>query len=128
MVTIGKSHEPWTAEELQTLKDMYANGVDPIDIAIRLNRKYNGVLTRIRNLHLSPTGSPKGWSYLEDQMLVTILKQGKPYRIIADEIGRTVTACVGRMARIMARERYVSQKCNIFNNVSRVKQCPPASI
>ena len=43
------------------------------------------------------------WTHLEDEILLELVSDGMRFRKIAERIGRTRNACIGRMHRLAQR-------------------------
>jgi hypothetical protein len=43
----------------------------------------------------------RGWTQAEDEMMFDLVSEDTPFRIIAEKIGRTRNACIGRWNRLL---------------------------
>lgn len=96
-----KFNEPWTEDEDRELKQMAGDGVPVSQMVEQLQRTRNSVRMRMQKwglLESKPAAKP--WSESEEQMLVQMYQNGKPFEEMAATLGRTSSAVVSRLVRL----------------------------
>ncbi|KXT17854.1 hypothetical protein AC579_5883 [Pseudocercospora musae] len=81
---------PWTAKDLQNLKQMYEKGIQRRDIAKRLGRSRAAVTARIFHARETQKWTPtvQRWDEIQEKKLLALRDQGKTFVEIGRILGR----------------------------------------
>lgn len=112
--SIASSHAPWTPAEEQLLTSLHKAGVQPLEIAQRLEgRSVASVLKKRASLGLA-LRKHKAWSSSEDEKLLRLRSQGHAWKDIALEMGdRTLQALMMRLLTLNSPEVFTSQYASV---------------
>lgn len=98
----GVPESPWSAEELQTLKQMFEKGVERQDIANHLGRSRMSVNAKITYARDSERWTPvmQRWNEDQEKKLLDLRDQGKSFKEIGQIMGRSLGS-VGNKFRVL---------------------------
>ena len=98
-----KFNEPWTAEEVDELRQMAADGVSRADMSAQLGRSPNAIKMKLQSLGLYvPKPAARPWSADDDASLVRQYLAGASIATLASAFNRTENAIISRLIRLRA--------------------------
>ena len=99
----AKFNEPWTADEVEELRRMAADGVPRADMSEQLGRTPNAIRMKLQSLGLyTPKPAAKPWTDLDDDTLVKMYREGASFTILSSTFGRSENAIITRLIRLRA--------------------------
>ena len=99
----AKFNEPWTADELDELRRMAADGVPRAEISEQLGRTPNAIKMKLQSLGLYvPKPAAKPWTDLDDDDLVKLYREGASFTTLAATFSRSENAILSRLIRLRA--------------------------
>jgi hypothetical protein len=99
----AKFNEPWTAEEAEELKQMAADGVSRADMSQQLGRSPNAIKMKLQSMGLYvPKPAARPWTPEDENLLVTLYRDGISFAELAATFGRTEGAILSRLIRLRA--------------------------
>ena len=99
----AKFNEPWTADELDELRRMAADGVPRAEISEQLGRTPNAIKMKLQSLGLYvPKPAAKPWTDLDDDDLVKLYREGASFTTLAATFSRSEKAIISRLIRLRA--------------------------
>lgn len=99
----AKFNEPWTADEVDELRRMAADGVPRAEMAEQLGRTPNAIRMKLQSLGLYvPKPAAKPWTPLDDDALVKLYREGASFTTLAATFGRSENAILKRLIRLRA--------------------------
>ena len=98
-----KFNEPWTADEVDELRRMAADGVPRAEISEQLGRTPNAIRMKLQSLGLYvPKPAAKPWTDLDDDALVKLYREGASFTTLAATFSRSENAIITRLIRLRA--------------------------
>ena len=98
-----KFNEPWTADEVDELRRMAADGVPRAEISEQLGRTPNAIRMKLQSLGLYvPKPAAKPWTDLDDDTLVKMYREGASFTTLAATFSRSENAIITRLIRLRA--------------------------
>ena len=98
-----KFNEPWSADEVDELRRMAADGVPRAEIAEQLGRTPNAIRMKLQSLGLYvPKPAAKPWTDLDDDTLVKLYREGASFTTLAATFSRSENAIITRLIRLRA--------------------------
>ena len=98
-----KFNEPWSADEVDELRRMAADGVPRAEIAEQLGRTPNAIRMKLQSLGLYvPKPAAKPWTDLDDDALVKLYREGASFTTLAATFSRSENAIITRLIRLRA--------------------------
>ena len=99
----AKFNEPWTADELDELRRMAADGVPRAEMSEQLGRTPNAIKMKLQSLGLYvPKPAAKPWTDLDDDALVKLYREGASFTTLAATFSRSEKAIISRLIRLRA--------------------------
>lgn len=99
----AKFNEPWTADEVDELRRMAADGVPRTEISEQLGRTPNAIRMKLQSLGLYiPKPAAKPWTDLDDDALVKLYREGASFTTLAATFNRSENAILKRLIRLRA--------------------------
>ena len=99
----AKFNEPWTADEVDELRRMAADGVPRAEMAEQLGRTPNAIRMKLQSLGLYvPKPSAKPWTPLDDDALVKLYREGASFTTLSATFNRSENAIITRLIRLRA--------------------------
>ena len=99
----AKFNEPWTADEVDELRRMAADGVPRAEMAEQLGRTPNAIRMKLQSLGLYvPKPAAKPWTPLDDDALVKLYREGASFTTLAATFGRSENAILKRLILLRA--------------------------
>ena len=99
----AKFNEPWTADEVDELRRMAADGVPRAEMAEQLGRTPNAIRMKLQSLGLYvPKPAAKPWTPLDDDALVKLYREGASFTTLAATFGRSDNAILKRLILLRA--------------------------
>ena len=99
----AKFNEPWTADEVDELRRMAADGVPRAEMAEQLGRTPNAIRMKLQSLGLYvPKPAAKPWTPLDDDALVKLYRDGASLTTLAATCGRSDNAILKRLILLRA--------------------------
>ena len=99
----AKFNEPWTADELDELRRMAADGVPRAEMSEQLGRTPNAIKMKLQSLGLYvPKPAAKPWTDLDDDALVKLYREGASFTTLAATFSRSENAILSRLIRLRA--------------------------
>ena len=99
----AKFNEPWTAEEVDELRQMAADGVSRADMSAQLGRSPNAIKMKLQSLGLYvPKPAARPWSADDDASLVRQYLAGASFASLASTFNRTENAILKRLILLRA--------------------------
>ena len=99
----AKFNEPWTADEVDELRRMAADGVPRAEMAEQLGRTPNAIRMKLQSLGLYvPKPTAKPWTPLDDDALVKLYREGASFTTLSATFNRSENAIITRLIRLRA--------------------------
>lgn len=99
----AKFNEPWTADEVDELRRMAADGVPRAEMSEQLGRTPNAIRMKLQSLGLYvPKPSAKPWTPLDDDALVKLYREGASFTTLSATFNRSENAIITRLIRLRA--------------------------
>ena len=99
----AKFNEPWTADEVDELRRMAADGVPRAEMAEQLGRTPNAIRMKLQSLGLyTPKPAARPWTPLDDDALVKLYREGASFTTLAATFGRSDNAILKRLILLRA--------------------------
>ena len=99
----AKFNEPWTADEVEELRRMAADGVPRAEMSEQLGRTPNAIRMKLQSLGLyTPKPAAKPWTPLDDDALVKLYREGASFTTLAATFNRSENAIITRLIRLRA--------------------------
>lgn len=99
----AKFNEPWTADEVDELRRMAADGVPRTEMSEQLGRTPNAIRMKLQSLGLYiPKPAAKPWTDLDDDALVKLYREGASFTTLAATFNRSENAILKRLIRLRA--------------------------
>lgn len=99
----AKFNEPWTADEVDELRRMAADGVPRAEMAEQLGRTPNAIRMKLQSLGLYvPKPAAKPWTPLDDDALVKLYREGASFTTLSATFNRSENAIITRLIRLRA--------------------------
>lgn len=99
----AKFNEPWTADEVDELRRMAADGVPRTEMSEQLGRTPNAIRMKLQSLGLYiPKPAAKPWTDLDDDALVKLYREGASFTTLATTFSRSENAILKRLIRLRA--------------------------
>ena len=99
----AKFNEPWTADELDELRRMAADGVSRAEMSEQLGRTPNAIKMKLQSLGLYvPKPAARPWTDLDDDALVKLYREGASFTTLAATFSRSENAILSRLIRLRA--------------------------
>ena len=99
----AKFNEPWTADEVDELRRMAADGVPRAEMAEQLGRTPNAIRMTLQSLGLYvPKPAAKPWTPLDDDALVKLYREGASFTTLSATFNRSENAILSRLIRLRA--------------------------
>ena len=99
----AKFNEPWTADEVEELRRMAADGVPRAEMSEQLGRTPNSIRMKLQSLGLyTPKPAAKPWTDLDDDTLVKMYREGASFTTLAATFYRSENAIITRLIRLRA--------------------------
>ena len=99
----AKFNEPWTADEVEELRRMAADGVPRAEMSEQLGRTPNAIRMKLQSLGLyTPKPAAKPWTDLDDDTLVKLYREGASFTTLSATFGRSENAIITRLIRLRA--------------------------
>ena len=99
----AKFNEPWTADEVDELRRMAADGVPRTEMSEQLGRTPNAIRMKLQSLGLYiPKPAAKPWTDLDDDALVKLYREGASFTTLATTFNRSENAILKRLIRLRA--------------------------
>ena len=99
----AKFNEPWTADEVDELRRMAADGVPRAEMAEQLGRTPNAIRMKLQSLGLYvPKPAAKPWTPLDDDALVKLYREGASFTTLSATFNRSENAILSRLIRLRA--------------------------
>ena len=99
----AKFNEPWTADELDELRRMAADGVPRAEMSEQLGRTPNAIKMKLQSLGIYvPKPAAKPWTDLDDDALVKLYREGASFTTLAATFSRSANATLSRLTRLRA--------------------------
>ena len=106
----AKFNEPWTADEVEELRQMALDGVSRTEMSAQLGRTPGSVKMKLQSLGLYiPKPAARPWSAEDDVALVRQYCAGAGFQALAAAFGRTENAIISRLVRLRAGLRAETQ-------------------
>ena len=98
-----KFNEPWSADEVDELRRMAADGVPRAEMSEQLGRTPNAIRMKLQSLGLYvPKPAAKPWTPLDDDALVKLYREGASFATLAATFSRSENAIITRLIRLRA--------------------------
>ena len=98
-----KFNEPWSADEVDELRRMAADGVPRAEMSEQLGRTPNAIRMKLQSLGLyTPKPAAKPWTALDDDALVKLYREGASFTTLAATFSRSEKAIISRLIRLRA--------------------------
>ena len=99
----AKFNEPWTADEVDELRRMAADGVPRAEMAEQLGRTPNAIRMKLQSLGLYvPKPAAKPWTPLDDDALVKLYREGASFTTLSATFNRSENAILSSLIRLRA--------------------------
>ena len=99
----AKFNEPWTADEVDELRRMAADGIPRTEMSEQLGRTPNAIRMKLQSLGLYiPKPAAKPWTDLDDDALVKLYREGASFTTLATTFNRSENAILKRLIRLRA--------------------------
>ena len=99
----AKFNEPWTADEVDELRRMAADGISRAEMSEQLGRTPNAIRMKLQSLGLYvPKPAAKPWTDLDDDALVKLYREGASFTTLAATFSRSENAIITRLIRLRA--------------------------
>lgn len=99
----AKFNEPWTADEVDELRRMAADGIPRTEMSEQLGRTPNAIRMKLQSLGLYiPKPAAKPWTDLDDDALVKLYREGASFTTLATTFSRSENAILKRLIRLRA--------------------------
>ena len=99
----AKFNEPWTADEVEELRQMALDGVSRTEMSAQLGRTPGSVKMKLQSLGLYvPKPAARPWTAEDDAALVRQYCAGAGFQALAAAFGRTENAIISRLIRLRA--------------------------
>ena len=96
-----KFNEPWEDQDVEDLKQMFADTLPISDISEQIGRTPNSVRMKLKSLGLLQSHpAPKSWSEEDDAALIEGYEEGTPFEELATRFERSVNAIVARLIHL----------------------------
>lgn len=94
-------NESWNKDDLETLKQMAADGVPPETMSEQLGRTPKAIRLRLKALGLwESKPAPKPWTAEDDAALIEMYAAGEPFEDMMAHFDRSLNAIVSRLVRL----------------------------
>ena len=98
-----KFNEPWSADEVDELRRMAADGVPRAEMSEQLGRTPNAIRMKLQSLGLYvPKPAAKPGTPLDDDALVKLYREGASFATLAATFSRSENAIITRLIRLRA--------------------------
>ena len=98
-----KFNEPWSADEVDELRRMAADGVPRAEMSEQLGRTPNAIRMKLQSLGLYvPKPAARPWTDLDDDALVKLYREGASFTTLAATFSRSENAIITRLIRLRA--------------------------
>ena len=99
----AKFNEPWTADEVDELRRMAADGIPRTEMSEQLGRTPNAIRMKLQSLGLyTPKPAARPWTPLDDDALVKLYREGASFTTLAATFGRSDNAILKRLILLRA--------------------------
>lgn len=96
-----KFNESWNKDDLETLKQMAADGVPPETMSEQLGRTPKAIRLKLKSLGLRASKpAPKPWTAEDDAVLIEMYAAGESFEDMAEHFDRSLKAIVSRLVRL----------------------------
>ena len=96
-----KFNESWNKDDLETLKQMAADGVPPETMSEQLGRTPKAIRLKLKSLGLwASKPAPKPWTAEDDAVLIEMYAAGESFEDMAAHFDRSLKAIVSRLVRL----------------------------
>lgn len=97
---MSKKYKAWTAEEIEILKSLMADGESVAGIAKKLNRGWSSVRSKKRALASGNLQSRMFWTVEELKTLRELQQRGLTIKQIAETMGRSFPSIKNKLRKI----------------------------